>query len=57
MERLPNSQSIALWIVGSFWALAILAYALGASREWILPLFMFGLLVGVGEWVIRERPD
>lgn len=57
MERLPDSLSIALWIVGSCWALAILAYALGASREWILPLFMFGLIVGIAEWVMRKRAD
>jgi predicted metal-binding membrane protein len=55
MERLPESSSIALWIVGSCWALAIVAYAFGASREWILPLFMLGLLTGIAEWILRRK--
>jgi len=55
MERLPESLSIALWMVGSCWALAILAYVFGASTEWILPLFMLGLLTGIAEWVMRRK--
>jgi hypothetical protein len=55
MERLPESLSIAFWIVGSCWALAILACLFGESTEWVLPLFMFGLLTGVAEWVLRRK--
>lgn len=55
MARLPDSLAIGLWITGSMWALAILAYLLDASTEWILPLFVFGVLTGVAEWVMRQR--
>jgi len=56
MERFPETLFIALWIVGSCWLLAILAYLLGASREWIVPLFVLGLLTGIAEWVVRRKP-
>jgi predicted metal-binding membrane protein len=55
MEGFPDSLSIALWIVGSCWALAILAYLFGASTEWILPLLMLGLLTGIAEWLMRRK--
>ena len=55
MERLPESLLIALCIVGSCWALGILAYVFGASTEWILPLFMLGLLTGIAEWLMRRK--
>jgi hypothetical protein len=55
MDRLPESLAIALWIVGSSWALAIVAYAFGESAEWILPLFMLGALTGMAEWVLRRK--
>jgi len=57
MERLPDSLAIALWIVGSCWALAIVAYVFDASMEWILPLFMLGLLTGIAEWVLRRKAN
>ena len=53
MGGLPESLSIALWVVGSCWALAIIAYAFGASTEWLLPLFILGLATGVAEWILR----
>lgn len=55
MARVPDSLAIALWIVGSCWALAIVAYAFGASTEWIFPLFIFGTLTGIAEWVLRQN--
>lgn len=54
MGRLPESLSTALWIVGSCWALAIMAYAFNTSAEWILPLFILGLATGIAEWVVRR---
>jgi hypothetical protein len=56
MERVPDSLAIGLWIAGSCWALAIIGYLCGASREWIFPLFVFGVLTGVAEWVLRQHP-
>lgn len=54
MERLPDSLAIAFWLVGSCWLLAIIAYVLDASMEWMLPRFMLGLVTGLAEWVMRR---
>jgi hypothetical protein len=55
MDRLPDSLSIALWVVGSCGALAIVAGAFGEPKELILPLVAIGLLTGLAEWVIRRK--
>jgi hypothetical protein len=55
MERLPDSLAIGFWITGSTWVLAILAYLFGGSTEWILPLFVLGVLTGIAEWLMRQR--
>jgi hypothetical protein len=57
MKTVPNSLTIAMWVAGSSWALAILAYLLGSPIEWILPLVMLGVLTGIAEWVLRKAPD
>jgi hypothetical protein len=57
MERIPDSLAIALWVTGSCWFLALLAYVLGASTEWLLPLFVFGALAGIAEWVTRRMAE
>jgi hypothetical protein len=53
MEKLPDTLAIGLWITGSCWALALIACLFGASTEWLLPLFILGLLTGVAEWILR----
>ncbi len=55
MDRLPDSLAISFWVVGSCWALAIIIYIFGGSREWIFPLVALGVLTGVAEWVMRQR--
>jgi hypothetical protein len=55
MGKLPNSLSIALWTVGACWSLAIIGYAVDASRELIFSLVAFGILTGVAEWYLRGR--
>jgi hypothetical protein len=55
MARLPDSLAIALWVVGSCWALAIAAYAFGGSKELLLPLMVLGVLTGIAEWVLRRK--
>jgi hypothetical protein len=55
MERLPDTLSIALWITAATWGLALIAYLVGGSTEWILPLFMFGVFTGIAEWVMRRK--
>jgi hypothetical protein len=54
MDRLPNSLSIALWVVGSCWFVAIVAYVFDGTRELIIPLVAFGALTGVAEWYLRQ---
>jgi hypothetical protein len=55
MERLPDSLVIAVWITGSCWLLAMLAYVVGGSTEWALLVFLLGLLTGIAEWVMRRK--
>jgi hypothetical protein len=55
MERLPDSLAIAVWITGSCWLLATLAYFVGDATEWALPLFVFGVLTGIAEWVMGRE--
>jgi hypothetical protein len=57
MARLPDSLATAVWITGSCWMLAMLAHFVGDSTEWVLPLFVFGTLTGIAEWVIRRELD
>jgi hypothetical protein len=53
--KLPNSLEIALWVIGSCWAVAIAAYVFGGSLELILPLVALGVLTGVAEWYMRRN--
>jgi len=55
MERIPHSLSIALWVAGSCWFLAILAYIFDGPRDLILPLVALGILTGVAEWYMRRN--
>jgi hypothetical protein len=55
MDRLPDSLSIALWVVGSCGVLAIVGCAFGEPRELIIPLIALGVLTGFAEWVSRRR--
>jgi hypothetical protein len=57
MAWLPDSLAIALWVTGSCWTLALLAYFLGGSTEWVLPLFMLGVLTGIAEWLMRRKVE
>jgi hypothetical protein len=52
MARLPTSLSIALWLVGSTWAVAILAHVFDAPHEIVYAALTFGLLVGIVEWLV-----
>ena len=57
MARIPDSLAIALWITGSCWVIALLAYFLGGSTELVLPLFVLGVLTGIAEWVMRRKAE
>ena len=49
-----KQSQIALWTALFSWALALAAFLFGASIEWIIPLFMFALLIALAEWVYSE---
>ena len=54
MTRIPDSLTIALWITGASWLVALIAYVLD-ERELILPLVMLGIVTGIAEWVMRKN--
>jgi hypothetical protein len=51
MARLPTSLSIAIWLVGSTWAVAILAHVFDAPHEIVYAALAFGLLAAIIEWL------
>jgi hypothetical protein len=57
LAKLPVSLSIALWLVGSLWAVAILAHVFDAPHEIVHAAFAFGLFAGVLEWLAWRRSD
>ena len=52
MTGLPASLSIALWLVGSIWLIAILARFFDAPDEIVDAALAFGLLAGGLEWLV-----
>jgi hypothetical protein len=57
MAKLPNSLSIAIWLVGSTWAVAVLAHVFDASLQIVYAALAFGLLSGVVEWLFLGRSN
>jgi predicted PurR-regulated permease PerM len=55
MTGLPTSLSIGLWLVGSIWLVAALAYAFDVSEEVVWAALIAGLLAGFVEWLVRRR--
>jgi hypothetical protein len=55
MAKLPGSLLIAIWLVGSTWAVAILANAFDTPHEIIYAALAFGLVAGVTEWLLQRR--
>jgi hypothetical protein len=55
MTGLPASLSIAFWLVGSIWLVAILAHVFDAPHEIVYAALVVGLLVGVVEWLALRR--
>jgi hypothetical protein len=51
----PTSLSIALWLTGAIWLLAIVAHVFDAPHEIVTAAFVFGVLSGVVEWVVRRQ--
>lgn len=55
MARLTDSLAIALWIVGSTWAVALLALWFEVAGEIIWVAILVGLVAGVYEWLTLQR--
>jgi len=55
MAGLPTSLSIALWLVGSIWLVAIVRHVLGAAREIVWVTLAAGIIAAVVEWLACER--
>ncbi|GLK73785.1 hypothetical protein GCM10017643_39030 [Ancylobacter dichloromethanicus] len=49
MGKLPNSLSIAIWLVGSLWIVGYIAYLSDAPGEIVLATFVMGLVAGAIE--------
>jgi hypothetical protein len=54
MAGIPSSLSIALWVVGSTWVIALLAYLMDMPGEIVLATFGLGLVTGIAEWMARR---
>jgi hypothetical protein len=54
MTGLPDSLSIALWLVGSIWLVGIVAWLGDAPGELVVATFVVGLLTGAVEWRARR---
>jgi hypothetical protein len=57
MTGLPASLSIALWIVGSCWAVAAVAYLFDAATGLVFPLLVLGVVTGFVEWLVRRKHE
>jgi hypothetical protein len=55
MAGLPTSLSIAVWLTGSIWLVAIVGRVLGAPTGIVYVTLGVGLVVGVAEWLAIER--
>lgn len=55
MAGIPNALAIALWIAGSCWAVAGIAWLFDAETGLLPPLVAFGVLTGAVEWWLRRK--
>jgi len=55
MERLPDSLSIALWLVGSLWIVGVIARLRDAPGELVMATSVTGLIAGCLELGAENR--
>lgn len=57
MKRLPfpASLSIALWLTGSIWLIAIVAHLFDAPEDVVAMTLLFGAVTGLAEWLLAKR--
>jgi hypothetical protein len=48
-KRVWRTPLRELWVVGSCWTVAIVAYVFGVSQELILPLVALGIVTGLAK--------
>jgi hypothetical protein len=51
MTGLPSSLSIAFWLVGSLWLVAIMARVFDAPIGFVLAALVVGVVAGGVEWL------
>jgi hypothetical protein len=55
MAGLPASLSMAFWLVGSIWLVAILAHLFDAPHQIVHATLAFGVIAGVVDWLAVRR--
>ncbi len=56
MKRLlPASLSIALWLTGSIWVVAIIAHVFDVPAEIVTMTLLFGAVTGLVEWLLVTK--
>ncbi|WP_213741183.1 hypothetical protein [Bradyrhizobium sp. dw_411] len=55
MDKLPDSLSIALWLVGSLWIVGFIAFLGDAPGSLVAATFVAGLVAGGFEWWVATR--
>ncbi len=56
MDKLPDSLSIALWLVGSLWIVGFIAYLGDAPGELVIAALVVGLVAGGVElWAANRK--
>jgi len=56
MARIPDSLSIALWLIGSLWIVGLIAYLGDAPGSLVAATFFAGLIAGGLElWAATRR--
>ena len=54
-ERIPQALSIAFWLLGSMWVVALIAYLGGVEIELVLVILAAGVIAALLEYVARLK--
>ena len=54
-RTLPGSVAIAIWVTGSCWAVAGIAYFLDVETKVLAPIVAIGVATGIIEWLLRRK--
>jgi hypothetical protein len=56
MVGIPVALAIALWLVLSVWAVALVTYIFDLSSDIVWLTLMMGVAAGYVEWTLRRSP-